>query len=150
MHLDFSTQVNNIITYEEIYFGSFLLSIFCLIVFCETIFEKVLCVVTDLKGIYKHYAPSFIVGANILKNNSWFFDLKNGLIKLELPQSTNKMSIKWKNHEDYHDVAKDYIVFDGSIKGQKTRFIFDTGCKFNKLQHGINLSNMVLIEKDRK
>jgi len=148
MHLDFSTQVNNIITYEEIYFGSFLLSIFCLIVFCETIFEKVLCVVTDLKGIYKHYAPSFIVGANILKNNSWFFDLKNGLIKLELPQSTNKMSIKWKNHEDYHDVAKDYIVFDGSIKGQKTRFIFDTGCKFNKLQHGINLSNMVLIEKE--
>lgn len=81
MHLDFSTQVNNIITYEEIYFGSFLLSIFCLIVFCETIFEKVLCVVTDLKGIYKHYAPSFIVGANILKNNSCFFDLKNGLIK---------------------------------------------------------------------
>ena len=30
----------------------------------------------------------------------------------------------------------------------KMQRIVDTGCKFNKLQHGINFSNMVLIEKE--
>lgn len=108
--------------------------------FCGKLYNNVYCIVADLKGIYKHYAPKFIIGANILKQERWKIDTKAGTME-PCKENLKTISYKWKNHRDYIDVAKDYIVLVGDIDNQKTRFIFDTGSKFNKLPHDFKLRN---------
>ena len=55
---------------------------------------------------------------------------------------------KWKNHEDYPDVAIDYIILDSKVNGKKTRFAFDTGCRNNKLQRGLYVGKPEQIQKE--
>ena len=55
---------------------------------------------------------------------------------------------KWKNHLDYPDVAIDYIILDSKVNGKKTRFSFDTGSKYNKLQHGLYVGEPEQIQKE--
>lgn len=53
-----------------------------------------------------------------------------------------------ENHLDYPDVAIDYIILDSKVNGKKTRFSFDTGSKYNKLQHGLYVGEPEQIQKE--
>lgn len=95
------------------------------------------------------YAPKFIVGANILRSGAWKFDMEKNIV--EPYDSNNKAKgiiYKWKNHEDYPDVAIDYIILDSKVNGKKTRFAFDTGCRNNKLQRGLYVGKPEQIQKE--
>lgn len=119
------------------------------LVFCGKTYTKIHCLVADLSGIYQKYAPKYIIGANILKQGAWKFDMEKSIIE---PYDYNKKAegvvYKWKNHMSYSDVAIDYIVLDGKVGGKNTRFIFDTGCKSNKLQLDIYDGPVELIQKE--
>lgn len=88
--------------------------------FCGKTYHKVYCLVADLTGLYQKYAPKFIVGANILRSGAWKFDMEKNIV--EPYDSNNKAKgiiYKWKNHEDYPDVAIDYIILDSKVNGKK-------------------------------
>ena len=117
--------------------------------FCGSVYRDVNCLMADLDGIYQKYAPHFIIGADLLKSGVWKFDMQTKtVVRLADSNSVNGMAIKWKNHEDYPDVAMDYIIFDSKIKGRKTRFTFDTGTKYNKLERGLRPGKTEQIEKE--
>lgn len=119
------------------------------IFFCGKTYHKVYCFVANLTGIYQKYAPKFIIGADILKSGAWRFDMERNII--EPYDSNNKAKgiiYKWKNHLDYPDVAIDYIILDSKVNGKKTRFAFDTGSKYNKLQHGLYVGEPEQIQKE--
>lgn len=117
--------------------------------FCGKIYTKVHCLVADLSVIYQKYAPKFIIGANILKQGAWKFDMEKSIIE---PYDCNKkvkgVVYKWKNHRHYSDVAIDYIVLEGKVGKKNTRFIFDTGCRNNKLQLDIYDGPKEIIQKE--
>lgn len=117
--------------------------------FCGKTYHKVYCLVADLTGLYQKYAPRFIIGADILKSGAWKFDLKKNIIEpYDCNNKVRGIVYKWKNHVDYPDVAIDYIIFDSKVNGKKTRFAFDTGCKNNKLQHGLCVGEPEQIQKE--
>ena len=119
------------------------------IVFCGTTYKNVHCLVADLSGIYQKYAPKFIIGANILKQGIWKFDLKNSIIEpYDYKKKNGGTVYKWENHRSYSDVAMDYIVFEGFACGKKTRFVFDTGTRNNRLPPNIYDGPVELIEKE--
>lgn len=119
------------------------------IFFCGKTYHKVYCLVADLTGIYQKYAPKFIVGADILKSGAWKFDMQKNMIEpYDCDNKTSGIVYKWKNHIDYPDVAIDYIIFDSKVNGKKARFAFDTGCKNNKLQHGLYAGETEQIQKE--
>ena len=43
----------------------------------EKVYNNVLCIIVDLQGKAKEYAPSFIIGADIVSRDLWNIDLKN-------------------------------------------------------------------------
>ena len=45
-------------------------------------------------------------------------------------------------------MAIDYIILDSKVNGKKTRFAFDTGSKYNKLQHGLYVGEPEQIQKE--
>lgn len=117
--------------------------------FCGKTYRKIRCVVADLSGIYQKYAPQFIIGANILKQGTWKFDMKNGIIEpYDYKKKAEGIVYKWKNHRSYSDVALDYIVFEGTVCGKRTRFIFDTGTRNNRLPLNIYDGPVELIQKE--
>lgn len=117
--------------------------------FCGKTYTKIHCLVADLSGIYQKYAPKFIIGANILKQGAWKFDMEKSIIEpYDYNKKAERVVYKWKDHMSYSDVAIDYIVLDGKIGKKNTRFIFDTGCKSNKLQLGIYDGPVELIQKE--
>lgn len=119
------------------------------IYFCGKTYHKVYCLVADLTGIYKKYAPRFIIGANILKSTAWKFDMeRNSIEPYNYSNKTKGIIYRWKNHKDYPDVAIDYIILDSKINGKKVRFAFDTGSKNNKLQRGLYVGEPELIQKE--
>lgn len=119
------------------------------IFFCGKTYHKVYCLVADLTGHYQKYAPKFIVGANILKSGAWKFDMEKNIVEpYDSNNKTKGIIYKWKNHEDYPDVAIDYIILDSKVNGKKTRFAFDTGCRNNKLQRGLYVGKPEQIQKE--
>lgn len=117
--------------------------------FCGKTYTKVHCLVADLSGIYQKYAPKFIIGANILKQGAWKFDMEKSIIEpYDCNKKTKGVVYKWKNHKNYSDVAIDYIVLEGKVGSKNTRFIFDTGCRNNKLQFGVYDGPTELIQKE--
>ena len=61
-----------------------------------------------------------ILLANILRSGAWKFDMEKNIV--EPYDSNNKAKgiiYKWKNHEDYPDVAIDYIILDSKVNGKK-------------------------------
>ena len=119
------------------------------IYFCGKTYHKVYCLVADLTGIYKKYAPRFIIGANILKSTAWKFDMeRNSIEPYNYNNKAKGIIYRWKNHKDYPDVAIDYIILDSKINGKKVRFAFDTGSKNNKLQRGLYVGEPELIQKE--
>lgn len=117
--------------------------------FCGITYHNVYCLVANLSGLYKQYAPKFIIGANILKSNVWKFDMKNKVIvPYNNEEKIKGTTYKWKNHKDYSDVALDYIIFDSKVSGKKTRFVFDTGSKNNILQKGLYEGKIERIKKE--
>lgn len=119
------------------------------LLFSGVTYHNVYCLVADLAGIYKKYAPRFIIGANILKYGAWKFDMKKQIIEPYNHKSKNQAIVyKWKNHEDYSDVAMDYIILDSKVNGKETRFAFDTGSKNNKLPNDLYEGKVELIQKE--
>ena len=119
------------------------------LIICGQTINNVKCVYVDLKTLFGRYAPNFIIGANVLKNHVWRFDYAKGVIEIDSKKNNDALiKLKWKSHNDYKDVAFDYIVLDGIIDGNKSRFIFDTGSKYNKLATNINLNPSKIIEKE--
>ena len=117
--------------------------------FCGKTYHKVYCLVADLTGLYQKYAPKFIVGANILRSGAWKFDMEKNIVEpYDYNNKTKGIIYKWKNHEDYPDVAIDYIILDSKVNGKKTRFAFDTGCRNNKLQRGLYVGKLEQIQKE--
>ena len=117
--------------------------------FCGKKYTKIPCLIADLSGIYQKYAPKFIIGANILKQGAWRFDMESKLIEpYDYNKKTKGVVYKWKNHNSYSDVAVDYIILEGKVGKKNTRFIFDTGSKNNKLQSGIYDGPIELIQKE--
>lgn len=116
---------------------------------CGRTYREVHCLVIDLMGIYQEYAPNFIIGANILKSGAWKFDMEKRILKpCNSERKATGIVLKWKNHNDYQDVAMDYIIFEGKINAKKTRFAFDTGSKNNKLQRNLYTGETEKVQKD--
>ena len=62
----------------------------------EKVYNNVLCIIVDLQGKAKEYAPSFIIGADIISRDLWNIDLKNSVLSFltELPQQKQKLMAK--------------------------------------------------------
>ena len=67
----------------------------------EKVYNNVMCIIVDLQGKAKEYAPSFIIGADIISRDLWNIDLKNSVLSFltELPQQ--KQKIKWASQESH-------------------------------------------------
>lgn len=93
------------------------------------------CLVVDLRGKFREFAPDFIIGANVLKQTVWCFDLKNNCMMpaADVPSTVRtKWKLKWKSHESYEDAFLDGIYLSGKIGGKNVRLLLDTGSRFNQ------------------
>jgi hypothetical protein len=112
--------------------------------FASSTYTHVWCFIVDLAGKLKQFAPKFIIGGDILKRDSWCFDMKTYKLQRinELPTNV-ATSLAWKQHADD---GLNMIVFKGKIAGKKTRTLFDTGSRFNELLHMSELTPTSYVE----
>ena len=84
--------------------------------------------------MFAQYAPKFIIGGDVLKRDYWEFDLgKFSMIQRTIIPPNIQYQLHWKNHEDYSSAFLNAIIFQGKIAGQKTKILFDTGSRTNKI-----------------
>ena len=103
----------------------------------EKVYNNVLCVIVDLQGKVKEYAPSFIIGADIISRDLWNIDLKNSVLSFltELPQQ--KQKIKWASRKA---IFPNDIILKAEVNGKKGYFFFDTGSRRNKLPQSLGIA----------
>ena len=113
-------------------------------------YEKLYCFILDFRGKFKEYAPKFIIGANVLKQELWEFDLKNFMLS---PQATSTNSkaiyIPWKNYNKKDSPFLDAILISAIIDKKKGLYLFDLGSRFNEVstQIGFIPTEYKLIER---
>ena len=108
------------------------------IAFGGVVYTKVRCYLVDLVGKLQQFAPKFVVGGEILKNDLWCYDLKENTLQRYTTTPDNVVAtIKWKR---YADSALNHIYFEGKIGGKKTRILFDTGATRNSLTSAFDLT----------
>ena len=97
-------------------------------------YYDVCCYILNLSGMFAQYAPKFIIGGDVLKRDYWEFDLgKFSMIQRTIIPQNIQYQLHWKNHEDYSSAFLNAIIFQGKIAGQKTKILFDTGSRTNKI-----------------
>lgn len=97
-----------------------------------------------MAGKLKQFAPKFIIGGDILKRDLWCFDLKTYQLQRLSNLPTNvATSLPWKQHADD---GLNMIIFKGKIAGKKTRILFDTGSRFNRLLRTSELTPTSYVE----
>ena len=103
----------------------------------EKVYDNVLCVIVDLQGKFKEYAPSFIIGADIMSRDLWNIDLKNNVLSFltELPQQ--KQKIKWASRKA---IFPNDIILKAEVNGKKGYFFFDTGSRRNELPQSLGIA----------
>lgn len=113
------------------------------------VFPKIHCFVADLAGKFKHYAPKFLIGADVLKRELWKFDLKQNKMTLcKNPVKNVKYTIKWKDNY-YGRKFINNIWFDCKVDGKKTRVHFDSGSRRNWLPIEMGISQTTTIVSER-
>ena len=103
----------------------------------EKVYNNVLCIIVDLQGKAKEYAPSFIIGADIMSRDLWNIDLKNSVLSFltELPQQ--KQKIKWASRKA---IFPNDIILKAEVNGKKGYFFFDTGSRRNKIPQSLGIA----------
>ena len=103
----------------------------------EKMYNNVLCVIVDLQGKFKEYAPSFIIGADIISRDLWNIDLKNSVLSFltELPQQ--KQKIKWASRKA---IFPNDIILKAEVNGKKGYFFFDAGSRRNELPQSLGIA----------
>ena len=103
----------------------------------EKVYNNVLCIIVDLQGRAKEYAPSFIIGADIISRDLWNIDLKNSVLSFltELPQQ--KQKIKWASRKA---IFPNDIILKAEVNGKKGYFFFDTGSRRNELPQSLGIA----------
>ena len=103
----------------------------------EKVYNNVLCIIVDLQGKAKEYAPSFIIGADIISRDLWNIDLKNSVLSFltELPQQ--KQKIKWASQKA---IFPNDIILKAEVNSKKGYFLFDTGSRRNKIPLSLGIA----------
>lgn len=99
------------------------------VVFCGIPYEKIRCCITDMKGLDLGKTFNFIIGANILKQNTWLFNLRSQTIHpfSIKDKHENFEVLRWKSHQQMRGISYDFIMLKGKVCGKKLYFEFDTG-----------------------
>jgi len=91
----------------------------------------------------------FIIGANILKQDLWLFNLKDMLVQRNpTDKCVPDYTLKWKSHRHYADVGRDLITLHAEINGIRGRFVFDTGSRNNYVPNNIKLEPTREVERE--
>ncbi len=108
------------------------------------------CFVVDLVNKFKHHAPKFIIGGDILKKELWCFNLKEMIMtRCETSIKNIQGMLKWKTHDDYSDAFLNCIFLKGKVAGKNTRILFDSGSRRNFLPKHFGVSPTKTIELER-
>ena len=108
------------------------------IAFGGVVYTKVRCYLVDLAGTLQQFAPTFIIGGEVLKKDLWCCDLKEYTLQRYMRVPKNVVAtIKWKK---YADAALNLIYFEGKIGGKDTRIFFDTGAVRNAVTFNFDLT----------
>lgn len=104
----------------------------------EKVYSNVYCVVVDLQGKFKEYAPSFIIGANVLSRDLWNVNLENNTLSFlsELPQQSKK--IKWVARKA---TFANEIILKAEVNGKSGYFLLDTGSRRNLLPQALGIAS---------
>lgn len=106
--------------------------------FCGRVYKGVFCIVFDMRKQFMHHAPDFIVGANVLYDGIWKFDMKDSVLySLKRAPKESGRVMKLKNWKKYKDIPVGYVVLEGVVGKEKVRFVFDTGTKSCRIPRGI-------------
>ncbi len=117
--------------------------------FCEKKYQKVPCLVADLKNIYQKYAPNFIIGGDVLRDRPLKFDRSSMTIEpTHGEHQKGGIAMKWKNYKSDPTIPVLYIMFEAKMNGQKYNFVFDTGSIGNKLPYNIQLEPSDTIQRE--
>ena len=108
------------------------------IAFGGVVYTKVRCYLVDLAGTLQQFAPTFIIGGEVLKKDLWCCDLKEYTLQRYMRVPKNVVAtIKWKK---YADAALNLIYFEGKIGGKDTRIFFDTGSVRNAVPSNFDIT----------
>ena len=108
------------------------------IAFGGVVYTKVRCYLVDLAGTLQQFAPTFIIGGEVLKKDLWCCDLKEYTLQRYMRVPKNVVAtIKWKK---YADAALNLIYFEGKIGGKYTRIFFDTGSVRNAVPSNFDIT----------
>ena len=108
------------------------------IAFGGVVYTKVRCYLVDLAGTLQQFAPTFIIGGEVLKKDLWCCDLKEYTLQRYMRVPKNVVAtIKWKK---YTDAALNLIYFEGKIEGKDTRIFFDTGSLLNAVPSNFDIT----------
>ena len=108
------------------------------IAFGGVVYTKVRCYLVDLAGTLQQFAPTFIIGGEVLKKDLWCCDLKEYTLQRYMRVPKNVVAtIKW---EKYADAALNLIYFEGKIGGKDTRIFFDTGSLLNAVTFNFDIT----------
>lgn len=117
------------------------------ICFCGTTYRQMLCIIIDLKGLFRQYAPRFIVGANILKTGAWMVDTERQVFEpYDVGAKAAGTVLRWKCPKRFHHA--DAIFLNGKVEGRKAWFLFDTGARHNKLPQGVYTGPTETMQKE--
>ena len=117
--------------------------------FCGKTYRNVACLVFNIAEKMQQYTPQFIIGANILKQDLWLFNLKDMLVQRNpTGKCAPDYTLKWKNHRHYADVGRDLITLHAEINGIRGRFVFDTGSRNNYVPNNIKLEPTREVERE--
>ena len=118
------------------------------LIFCDKVFYNVQCCVMDLKKRFKQHSPDFIIGANILLNRIWKFDIQNSKICLINKYNDKGLILKLKKWTNYKNIGTGLMVLEGKIGNNKTLFVFDTGARKSIIERNLYTGNGVTIQKE--
>lgn len=116
--------------------------------FCGQIYTGVHCLVINLIKRYHQYAPSFIVGADILRREAWKFNTKEHTIEKAGVAHQKGKILKWKDHQDLPKANWLSINLEAKVNGKKVLFLFDTGARMSHLPISCGLQATKRIQRE--
>jgi len=96
----------------------------------DKVYDNLYCYIANLQSKFKEYAPSFIIGDDVLCKNLWNLDLKRNILSFPTELPKQKKAIKWSRKGANF---RNDIIIKAKVNGENTYFFLDTGGRRNKL-----------------
>lgn len=110
----------------------------------DKVYDNLYCYIANLQSKFKEYAPSFIIGDDVLCKHLWNLDLKRNILSFPTELPKQKKAIKWSRKGA---VFQNDIIIKAKVNGEDTYFFLDTGGRRNKLPQSSGITATKVVQE---